>query len=233
MSKQTEKKVEEQVQAGALTLAGALAPLTQAIAGTEKATKKAGEYTRQAADSVIALGYRPELNEKGKPSVPKEIQGEVDAAICSGFLSGGRWSKAQYALFVNGAAAAKATGQSTARNDLVRQIPQYRLRFAEKMLEACPDLLAQSKEAKEQAKAAKDAQAGKASGVAESEGQGDGAPSAMAGICPGKDREQYMAAINLMIVATRNLADNDKLVKKHADAICSAFAAILRQLGGN
>lgn len=215
------------------TVGEALALFTQAIAGSEKATAKASEYTKQAAEKLVALGYKPEVNEKGKAVVPVAIAAHVDAAIQKGFLMGGRWSKAEYALVVNGAEAAKATGQGKARSALTTCMPQYRLRLAERMLEACPELLAQSKQAKEQAKAAKDAQAGKASGVAESEGQGDGAPAAMAGICPGNDREQYMAAINLMIVATRNLASTDKLVKKNADAICAAYAEILRELGGN
>lgn len=213
------------------TVSEALALFTQAIAGSEKATAKASEYTKQAAEKLVALGHKPEVNEKGKPVIPVTIAAFVDAAIQKGFLMGGRWSKAEFALVVNGAEAAKATGQGKARSALTTCMPQYRLRLAERMLEACPSLKQEAEKAKEKAKAAKDAQAGKASGAAESEGQGDGAPAAMAGICPGQSREQYMAALNLMIVATINLADSDKLVKQHSAAFRSVFAEILKTLG--
>lgn len=212
----------------ASTVGEALTLFTQAIAGSEKATAKASEYTKQAAEKLVALGHKPEVTDKGKPAIPHDILAYVDAAIQKGFLMGGRWSKAEFALVVNGAEAAKATGQGKARSALTTCMPQYRLRLAERMLEACPGLAQAAAKAKEAAKAAKEAQAGKADGVPESEGQA--VQTELAGICPGKNREQYIAALNLMIIATGNLADSDKLVAKHSAEFREVYAAIIAEL---
>ena len=208
-----------------------LSLFSQAIAAQEGGAIKAAELAQQCADKLLQLGHKPELSEKGKPGIPEAIKGAVDSAIYTGLLMAGRWTKEQYALVTLGAEAAKLANRGKERSALTTGIPQYRLRLAEKMLKGCPDIAAQAEEIQKATKATKEATTagGTASGVAEEPGQLPPTEQ-VSGINPSASREDYMAALNLMIVATGNLAVNDALLKKVGPAFCAAFAEMIKTL---
>lgn len=204
---------------------------SQAIAAQEGGAIKAAELAQQCADKLVQLGHKPELTDTGKPGIPEAIKAAVDAAIYTGLLMAGRWSKEQYTLVTLGAEAAKQANRGKERSTLTTGIPQYRLRLAEKMLKLCPDLTTDANARKESTKTTRAATTagGTASGVAEEPAQAAPAEQ-VSGINPNASREEYMAALNLMIVATGNLAVNDALLKKVGPAFCAAFAEMIKTL---
>jgi len=209
----------------------ALTLYSESISTREGGAIKADGLAQQAADKLVQLGYKPTVSETGKPGIPEEIKANVDAAIFAGLLAAGRWTRDQFSLVTLGAEAAKIANRGKERSALTTCIPQYRLRLAEKMLVLCPDIGKQVDEAKAKAKAARAATTagGTTAGIAEAPAQA--APAeAVSGINPSESREAYMAALNLMIVATGNLAQSDVLLAKCSENFRAVFAEMLKTL---
>lgn len=188
-------------------------------AGT--ADKAAGNGRKAVLELLIAHGIKaPDFSPKG--SMPT-IFGVLRDAYAQGLLPVN-----EYALWSNGAAAAKATGQSAHRNEITGRLATFVANMRNSLNlhwagEGDADAIAataKGKKSKDKPETGADAGAGE---------DATGAPDMKLGtIDPAKDRESFMAALNAMIIGTVN--NPDKLIQKRSEQFRAVFAEMLTEL---
>lgn len=175
----------------------------------------------KAYDALYADGVRACHMLKSNESFNAEVFNAVQGAIVVGLFN-----DSDFELFNLGADHAKAQNRGAERTKLTKLISGRMGKVRDALNSRDPVKQAE----KEAAAAAKKAEKG-ATGehgdqsTSDSEKKPD---SAMKGINPSENRQSYMAALNLMISATRQ--HGDKIVHKNADTWCAAFGLMLQEL---
>lgn len=196
------------------------------------------EAIRAAVEQWFALGARVTLSDKGSPTLTPTVKAWFEDSLVTGWAAARRVLPSGIvldndlaAVWRAGADLAKSAGKGKERTELVRYLSPFIARVAQRMAALDPATDAEMKQRQAAAKKQKEAAQQKSAGAPEAE-----APEApaheVAGIRPGESREQFIAALNLMIVSVGNLADKDKLVAKEQDSFRDVFAEMIQILQG-
>lgn len=183
-------------------------------------TKAQGTFVK-AFDALYADGVRSEHLLKTSDLYCADAFNGVQAAIVSGVCCA-----ADAKLLAMSADEAKGKGVSSARTALTRVISKY-MGNVRRSLDARDPV-----KQEEKAKAAKAEKAAKgATGEHGEQATSDAAPATaekLKGIDPSVSAENYMAALNVLIVATRN--HDDYTIKSNADSFCEVLAEMIRAI---